>query len=304
MKLSGVPFVKNTLKKTRSAVTDSKMKIEWKYSSNRKHHTCLNTQKRDARLIVSLTTFPGRIHIVYKTIITVLNQKNVKPDKVELWLAKEQFPERDKELPQNLLALTEYGLEIKWCNDLRSFKKLLPALREHPKDIIVTADDDVYYKNDWLEQLYNAYLINPNVIYCHKATKFLMTGNEFKAVGGGKEFYHEPSFLNKLVGVGGVLYPPSSVSDLIFDERKFMTLAPTNDDIWFWLMAVKNKTKISVVKNNYPKPVDLIDSYSTQKLSDINDKGEQLFWVQFQNIIKEYPDIKTILTDEWERLKK
>lgn len=51
--------------------------------------------KRNEKIIVSLTSFPGRIHLVHKTIQTILLQ-SVKPDLIELWLAKEQFPNLEK----------------------------------------------------------------------------------------------------------------------------------------------------------------------------------------------------------------
>lgn len=57
----------------------------------------------------------------------------------------------------------------KWCNDLKSYKKLVPALQEFPHDILITADDDLFYEPEWLEKLYNAYLENPQIIHCHRA---------------------------------------------------------------------------------------------------------------------------------------
>ena len=104
----------------------------------------LNTEKRDVRVIASLTTFPERITSVKETIKALLLQ-TCKPDELVLWLANEQFPEGEQSLPQDLLALKEFGLTIKWCKDIRSYKKLIPALKEYPNDIIITFDDDYYY---------------------------------------------------------------------------------------------------------------------------------------------------------------
>ena len=96
--------------------------------------TGVTTNKRETKIIVSLTTFPGRINTVDKTISTLLTQ-TLKPDEVILWLAESQFP--NKELPEQLTKLQQYGLTIKWCEDLRSYKKLIPALEEYPNDIII-----------------------------------------------------------------------------------------------------------------------------------------------------------------------
>ena len=89
----------------------------------------LNTEERSPKIIVSLTTFPKRIKTVHITIEQLLTQ-SVKPDKLILWLAEEQFPNKENDLPEDLLRLREFGLTIGWCKDLRSYKKLLPTLKE------------------------------------------------------------------------------------------------------------------------------------------------------------------------------
>lgn len=287
---------KNSIKYFISKCMDFVYLQRWKIATQ---HPCklLNKQKRKEEIIVSLTSFPGRIHLVHKTIQTILLQ-SVKPDLVELWLAKEQFPNYEKDLPNELTNLIQYGLKICWCSDYRSFKKLVPSLQEHPDAIIVTADDDVYYAKDWLERLYSAYLEDNNSIHCHKATKFSYEKGKFNAIGGGKKYYHKASFLNKLVGVGGVLYPANSLDGEVVNSELFNRLAPTNDDIWFWFMAIKAGTRINVVKGNHPKPVDAYGSQSTIKLTDINDNGDMLFWSQFNNLISYYPEIRNALISE------
>src|SRR5699024_12638905 len=58
------------------------------------------------------------------------------PDKIILWLAKEQFEGRNT-LPNNLLDLEKRGLEIVFCDeDLRSHKKYYYAIKKFSKDIL------------------------------------------------------------------------------------------------------------------------------------------------------------------------
>lgn len=104
--------------------------------------------------------------------------------------------------------------------------------------------------------------------------------------------------MNKLVGVGGVLYPANSLDGEVVNSELFNRLAPTNDDIWFWFMAIKAGTRINVVKGNHPKPVDAYGSQSTIKLTDINDNGDMLFWSQFNDLISYYPEIRNALISE------
>src|SRR5574344_421309 len=207
--------------------------------------------KRNPRLIVSLTTFPARINIVYKTISTLL-QQTLKPDEVVLWLAEEQFP--NKELPENLTRLQQFGLSIKWCEDIRSFKKLIPSLKEFPEDIIVTVDDDNYYDKNLLKYLYSSYLKNPKCIQARQAFRVKEYKNKKLSIKSRSYIYDKtylPSFLNEPVGCGGVLYPPHCLHQNVLNKEEFMQVIPTNDDIWFWAHAIRNNTKIEVIKNNY-----------------------------------------------------
>lgn len=257
-----------------------------------------STSPHTPELIVSLTSFPGRINTVHKTINTILQQTE-RPDRVILWLAEEQFPNKNNDLPNELLNLQQHGLEICWCNDIRSYKKLIPTLRLYPEAVIVTADDDVYYSQNWLELLYQSYKKWPNFIHCHRDTKIYLEGNEFKTIPGGKEKYPCPTYLHKLVGIGGVLYPPHCLHPDVLNEHLFTTLAPTNDDIWFWLMGVRVNTKILVVDNNIPQPKYVEGTQEGECLTKINDRGQNLFWVDFHRVLSSFPEIEQKLYNEF-----
>ena len=96
-------------------------------------------------IIISLTTYSLRIHNVYIALESLLNQ-TIKPNRIILWLAEEEFNEAN--LPISVLRLKERGVEIRFCEDYKSYKKLIPTLREFPEAIIITVDDDVIYPMD------------------------------------------------------------------------------------------------------------------------------------------------------------
>lgn len=277
-------------------------KRAWAKASKQKDYSGVNCEERDEEIVVSLTTFPKRIHGIQMVIETLLMQ-TLKPDKVVLWLAEEQFPNKEAELPDNLLELRKYGLSIQWYHDIRSYKKLIPSLLEYPEAIIITADDDMYYHPKMVERLYKAYKKEPNYIHCHRVTKFYMEGNEFKTVAGGYEIYSHASFLHKLTGGSGALYPPHSLYKDIINEDLFMKLAPTNDDIWFWLMAALNGKRCNVVKHSCTA-LYFIEGSQEESLNSINDNGEKLFWVQFNNMLDYYPEVKRLLKNEWNKEKR
>ena len=139
--------------------------LAWLISENRRTKRCLNKTDRDFNLVLSLTSFPGRINIIWQTLITLLNQ-TYKPDKIELWLAKDQFADID--IPKSIKKLSKYGIEIRYCEDVKSYKKLIPALKEHPDSVIITFDDDAFYKKDTVEKLMQNYLQHKKEIQCQR----------------------------------------------------------------------------------------------------------------------------------------
>lgn len=254
---------------------------------------------RNPRIVVSLTSHPARIKTVHLTVASLL-QQTLKPDALVLWLADSQFPKKEAELPPELLALREFGLEIRWTKDVKSYKKLIPALKAFPRDIIVTADDDLIYVRPWLELLYRAHLEDPRCIPAHRITKIRFDGNDgISTVVGGYDYYPSDSCLNKLTGCGGVLYPPGCFHDDICDEEKFMALAPTNDDIWFWLMAALKGYYPKVVRGNIAK---LFYVPGTQQcgLCRTNDSGggQRPFLVQLKNVLRAYPALPALFETE------
>ena len=240
-------------------------------------------------VVVSLTSYPARINTVHKTIESLLSQ-TFKADKIILNLGEDKFPNKEKDLPKELLDLVPKGLEINWCIDIRSYTKLLPVLKKHPDSIIITVDDDLLYPKHLIRKLVCAYIKKPEYIHCHRAHLILFDrrgkikpyGKWVKEALGVK-----PSFNNFLTGVGGVLYPPNVLYKDVFDEEKFKRLAPMADDIWFWAMAVLNGTKINVIKNNIPS-LEYIEGTQENGLyvTNITKNDEQL-----QNVLSEYPEI-------------
>ncbi len=167
--------------------------------------------------------------------------------------------------------------------------------------MIITADDDNLYPRDWLRKLYEGYKAHPADIQCHRVTKFVWRDGRFDTVAGGRVYYHQPSYLNKLVGLGGVLYPPHCFADDILNEALIKKLAPTNDDQWFWLQAARNGVRVRVV--DHPDiDAHYIPGTQAVGLTTINDHGENLFWKDFNRILRYYPDVRDLLIREAEKM--
>ncbi len=260
---------------------------------------CGVSGEQTPQTIVSLTSFPQRIGEVHLCVKTLLNQ-TYKPDAVILWLAKEQFPNLEADLPKKLLKLRKHGLTIRWCHDLRSYKKLIPAIREYPDALIITTDDDVYYKHDWLAGLMAAHEAYPDDVCCYRAAKigFTSDGEFFREHPlPGKE-YANATYLHQQTGVGGVAYPSGSLYEDITREDIFMEIARTNDDLWFWMMGILKGTKVRILEHN-TFALYYVGESQLYSLTAINDHGENLYDKQLASLLERYPEVLQALKEEF-----
>src|SRR5690606_12332292 len=116
--------------------------------------------------IVTLTSYPARINDVWISIESIFRQIR-KPDRVILWLAHDQFPERD--LPESLIQLQGRGLDIRYCEDIRSHKKYYYTMQAYPTDIVITIDDDTYYPANTISCLMEMHQQYPDSIVANRA---------------------------------------------------------------------------------------------------------------------------------------
>lgn len=210
------------------------------------------------KVIVSMTSFPAAISYAIEAIKSILNG-SVLPDKVILYLTFSQFPE--SKIPKELYELSELNpiFEIRnFDRDIRSYRKLIPALIDFSDAIIVTVDDDVEYHKNMLKDLLHLHMQYPNAVLAHRA-KLMKPGKPYRKWRKYR-WYHfltkriHADFRNIQTGVGGVLYPPHSLNQNMLDIELFTQIAPTTDDIWFWAAAVSNGVPIIPVPFGHNKP--------------------------------------------------
>jgi sulfur carrier protein ThiS len=284
-------------------------KKTYKYFVDKKINNLINGNqklgnKKINGLMVSLTSFPERIPEIKYTIYSLLNQ-SVLPEKIVLWLAKNQFQNMEIDLPDELLELRKFGLEIRWVDNLRSYTKLIPALETFPDWIIVTADDDIFYKRKWLEKLWNDHLKFPDSVVCHIA-KIITMNNGIVLPYSDWKFYARssiPKFIFFPFGVGGVLYSKKFLYQDVVKKDLFLKLSPSADDVWFYFMTLLNNTSIKVVEKPYYS-LKYINPYreyglnNQYKLSYVNESMNQN-QVQIQNVLNYYQtDFRSLIKDK------
>ncbi len=188
------------------------------------------------RLVVSLTSYPKRFDVLHLTLKALLTQ-TVATDATILWIAHKHM---DK-LPDNVRALEKHGLTIRATEDLRSYKKIVPALAEYRDAFIVTADDDVYYASNWLKTFCDAYVPGEKTALSYRAHRMAFDGN---ALAPYDSWTFEITDLKPgadifFTGVGGVFYPPDILHADAANVSLLQQLCPTTDDVWLnWMVRL------------------------------------------------------------------
>ncbi|WP_182422182.1 glycosyltransferase family 2 protein [Aureimonas sp. ME7] len=197
-----------------------------------------------APLVVSLTSYPKRFDALVPTLKTLLTQ-SVRPDAVLLWIADGDM----EKLPSEIRAMEADGLQIRPTVDLRSYKKIIPALAEHSDAFIVTADDDVYYPRDWLATLCEAYVPGDRTILAHRAHRMSVENGRLLPYDRWPFEISDqtPGWDVFFTGVGGVFYPPASLHPDVGDVETLLALCPTGDDIWLNWMARRAGNRVRKV---------------------------------------------------------
>lgn len=250
----------------------------------------LNRKQRKEKIVVSLTSFPGRIDTLWVTIESILRQ-NVKPDRIILWLAESQF-DGLKSLPNSLLILQKRGLTIRFCDDLRSHKKYYYALQDYPEALVILADDDMFYPKDTIKKLLKMHEKWPEDICCITAQviapNFYAVPSSWRNPKLDERHLQHTDILQAFTG-SGTLIPPRALPKETFDKDVFQKVCPYADDLWIAFMAHRKGTKITTMRTWRPFPVCIYGT-NAGSLYYINGEGKQND-VQWQKMLNYYKEL-------------
>lgn len=249
------------------------------------HESGVKEVKRNQKIIVSLTSFPARINVVWIAIETLLRQ-SMRPDEIILWLAEEQFPNKDYDLPKELLQQKKRGLTIRYCDDLRSHKKYFYTMQEYPEDLIILADDDAFYSKDLVEKLYKLHQENPEDIVCMGVALIypeLSTPPDQWTRPSSKQRIQHSEIAQPFTGTGS-LFPPHCLDKQAFDKKLIRELCPYADDLWLKYMSLKKGTLVTGITPDRNMPIFIYGTDATG-LWHINGK-ERKNDTQWENILR------------------
>lgn len=221
-------------------------------------------------VIVSMTSFPGRINNAWITIESIL-QQDAEIGKIVLILSTQEFP--SKHLPNSIRRQLKRGLEVLWVPDnIKSYKKLLSIIA-FPGSPIITVDDDIIYSRSCISQLLEIAKKNPGTIIGHRGHR--VSYNHDNTVRSYKTWEPIKSFSAGdnifLTGSGAIYYPPDILAGSIaLGFHLGFQLCPTADDVWMW--AFSNHHKITRICTGLTSFINSPAQIFSPKLWTVNKK--------------------------------
>lgn len=259
----------------------------------------------DDTLLVSMTSYPARIHNVFNVFISILNQTaSINTYQCFLTLSEKEFQEKERNLPKDLQKLINNGwVKLIWiANNTLSHKKLMPILEKYPNNNILIVDDDILRNKEFISVFQKDHKNYPNDIICgmfawyfDKDLKYHRFNSYKRAKAGGMNSI--PGIVLNLArpsnGDGGVLYPAHTFTDpRFFDETSYMKFSPTSDESWQFLFnIIENRTlrQTSVIFDTSVNFIQGTQQMSTA-LHKINKPKYQSLHEVFCDIFPEYKE--------------
>ena len=244
----------------------------------RKHDYETMKQLLSRRIVVSLTSYPRRIGAVAQALETIYDQTR-KADEVVLWLAEEQFPGKEADLPEDLQNLiADKRLTVRRCDDMKGHKKYFYALQEYKDDLVVTVDDDLLYPRDMLETLHRSYLLYPNAVSTMRAHLILVSEEKeilpYHAwIHETDKCIHQPSMQLMASGGAGDLYPPNLYRKEFFDRDAVYQYCLWADNLW--VKAMELVSDVPVVLTRQFEPLRCVGDTQDETLFQINGTQNQ-----------------------------
>lgn len=208
-------------------------------------------------VIVSLTTTSKRLELLRISLLSLINQ-SVMPDCIWVWVSKEGYLS-DEGIPDvaklerefvDITSATEVRVEFRVTENTGPYRKLLPALRAcGESDLLIPADDDIFYGKQWLSLLLGAYRSHGRLPVAGRARSVVKT--KWGALKGYMTWplIREPSRVSENVlitfGAGAVLKRSFFVEGFA-ENDSFKELAPTADDIWYTHALLSNNSEVYI----------------------------------------------------------
>lgn len=216
-------------------------------------------QGTTGKILVSMTSYPGRIKNVGISIFLLLEQQSLPPDEVHLWLAVPQFPNKEADLPEDLQKVIKHPkVKLHWLPENTYVHKRHEIFKiAAPEDCVFLIDDDVKYADNLIKTVMGVHRKHPGCIVCYN--------NYSPHQYNGKHIlYNYPKMppgphVNKYRWCGQSMIPcaiyPKEVLDANHQEVRNRT-SPVSDECWFQPWIVWHNIPIFYLSYGWGEDID------------------------------------------------
>jgi hypothetical protein len=209
------------------------------------------------KIIITLTTSPKRIEFLEPLFENLVNQ-TVKPDSIILNLPHifKRTQTTFKKIPSFITSNSL--IKINRCEDIGPATKIIPTTKlfTDPETILISIDDDIKYRNNFIETLLKYEKLAPNAVITGESHKRIENSNKSLSYG------------ELLEGYSSVLYKKK-----YFDNFNINTLLNYPKECYFAddfiISNYLKKEGIDIVITNEPKnnktTVDIFLDYGNNK---------------------------------------
>ena len=219
-------------------------------------------------LIVSFTSFPARIDNVWQVVECMLRQ-TIKPEKIILWLSKEQFP-TENSIPGSLRERIGEIFEVSYVEgDIRSHKKYYYAANEYKDKMVFLIDDDIYYPTDIVERSLKILRDNKNCVVCNYGRKITYNKNgKHLPYSEWSDDIKKTNGFDLFLGTGGgTLLRFCDLYKDVTDINLALSLTPTADDIWINAMIRLADLNVIPASNGFFLPIEVDNKQSLMSVN-------------------------------------
>lgn len=211
------------------------------------------------KIIVSITSYPGRISNVGYSIYLLLTHQTLPPDEIHLWLSSSQFPNKTNDLPTDLITVLKHPkVDLHWLDKNTYVHKRHEIFKyTDQNDCVFLIDDDVQYADDLIEHVMTIHNQYPNCIVCY---------NRYSPhkYDGRHIIYENSSFgagphVNKVRWCGQSMIPSNLYPKYILADdyqRVRDNTSPVSDECWFQPWIVYNNIPIYQLNYDWGRDID------------------------------------------------
>lgn len=220
-----------------------------------------------------MTSWIQRINVVAKFIYHFMTTQSIKPDIFYLWLAEDEFPNKEHDLPNDLLLICEsFNIKICWTKLNEYCFKRWYVYPQHYSDLVISIDDDIILSPNMIEAIRKEYIKHPIPQVIH----YKNCGGEI-TIKNGIEYHignlHNKSSIKNYFQ-GNCAFTPNSFpleafsNDMIKLRQK---ICPKCDESWLHPFLIKNKIPISFMNG-----ISWIETENTKSSAISNDLHRNL----------------------------